>query len=310
MKLLVTDQTKVQPAIVQRPVLASAEPIEGTGRLVSLNDGREYPIAVVPFVLGRDEAAQVVLGSPDASRRHAEVVNRPDGDVLIDWSANGTFINGTRIDGRQPLKPLDVIRIGSEEFRYYPGADLAPSPAHHLNNTLVGVRALGLTVVPVPVARSLATVRVKRGAAKGTRFTIRSTVATFGRAASNDIQIDDPSISAAHARLVLSEGVWTLEDLGSTNGTTVDGVRVVEEVPLSPGATVELGAVALSFEPHDEPVPAAPPVGVRMPSESPRSVAPPIILDTGRETAPRFRFLLPLAILVLLAGLAALIFLV
>ena len=65
----------------------------------------------------------------------------------------------------------------------------------------------------------------------------------------------------------------------------------------------------MSFEPHDEPVPATPPV-VRMPSESPRSVARPIILDTGRATAPRFRLLLPLAILVLLAGLAALIFLV
>ena len=39
-------------------------------------------------------------------------------------------------------------------------------------------------------------------------------------------------------------------------------------------------------------------------------VARPIILDTGRATAPRFRLLLPLAILVLLAGLAALIFLV
>lgn len=294
---------------VQPSTLVSAEPIEGAGRLVSLNDGRSYPIVVVPFVLGREVEAQVVLGSPDASRRHAEVVTRPDGDVLIDWSANGTFVNGARIDGRQQLKPLDVIRICSEEFRYYPGAGLAPSPAHRLNNTLVGVPSLGLVIAPVPVARSLATVRIKRGVAKGARFAIRSPIATFGRAESNEVRIDDPSVSATHARLVLTEGVWTLEDLGSTNGTTVDGIRVTEEVPLSPGATIELGVVAVSFEPHDEPAPVAP-LGVREPAEPPKSAAPAVILDTGSAMRPRATFLLPLAILMLLASLAALIFLV
>lgn len=307
--MLVNDQTKIQPATAQRTSLVPADPIEGAGRLVSLTDGREHRIVVVPFVLGRDVSAQVVLGSPDASRRHAEVVTRPDGDVLIDWSANGTFVNGVRIEGRQPLKPLDVIRIGSEEFRYYPGTDLAPSPAHRLNNTLAGFPSLGLAVSPVPVVRSLATIRVKRGPAKGARFAIRAPVATFGRGEANDVRIDDPSISASHARLVLMEGVWTLQDLGSTNGTVVDGIRVTEDVPLSPGATIELGVVALSFEPHDEPAPSAirP---LRMPAESPQAPSAPIILETGRETAPRFRLFLPLAILVLLAGLAALIFLV
>lgn len=307
--MLVNDQTRTDPASVQRHALASAEPIEGTGRLVSLTDGREHPIVVVPFVLGRDPSAQVVLGSPDASRRHAEIVTRPDGDVLIDWSSNGTYVNGTRIDGRRALKPLDVIRIGSDEFRYYPGASLAPSPAHRLNDTLAGVPSLGLAVTPIPVARSLATIRIKRGPAKGARFSIRAPMATFGRGEANDVRIDDPSVSGSHARLSLVEGIWTLQDLGSTNGTVVDGVKVTEDVPLSPGATIELGAVALSFEPHDEPTPA--PAGpIRTPAEPARPQAAPIILETGRESAPRFRLLVPVVVLALLAGLAALIFLV
>ena len=82
-------------------------------RLVSLTDGREYNLEAAPFVLGRDAQAEVVIGSPDASRRHAEIASVPDGDVLVDLSTNGTYVNGSRVSGRHRLKALDVIRIGA-----------------------------------------------------------------------------------------------------------------------------------------------------------------------------------------------------
>ena len=52
--------------------------------------------------------------------------------------------------------------------------------------------------------------------------------------------------------LQLREGVWTLTDLGSTHGSAVDDEPVTEETPLSPGATIRLGEVGISFEPNDE----------------------------------------------------------
>src|SRR6185295_13640310 len=119
-----------------------AVPHDWVGRLVSLNDGREYPLDTEPFVLGRDATAQVVIASPDSSRRHAEIVSRPDGDVVVDLSTNGTHVNGKPIPGRHRLEALDVIRIGAEEFRYYPAPK--PEPAvpsgaqFRLGDTLIG----------------------------------------------------------------------------------------------------------------------------------------------------------------------------
>ena len=227
------------------------------GRLVSLNDGREYPIAVVPFVLGRDASAEVVVASPDASRRHAEIVVRPDGAAFVDLSVNGSYINNIRVPGRQELKALDVIRIGAEEFRFYPAPRVEEAPgrppegaAFRLNDTLIG---LPKTASPIPaVARPLATLLVKSGSLKGERIPVRTAVVNIGRAEYNDLRFPDPSISSSHVKLQLREGVWTLSDLGSTNGTVVDGERVDDEVPLSPGALVKLGDVSMSFEPQDE----------------------------------------------------------
>jgi pSer/pThr/pTyr-binding forkhead associated (FHA) protein len=84
----------------------------------------------------------------------------------------------------------------------------------------------------------------------------------IGRVPGNDLVIADPSVSARHARLRLSGGVWTLADLGSVNGTTVDGTPVIRAQALAPGSEVVLGATRLVFEPsdrwEDSPGPAAP----------------------------------------------------
>ncbi len=232
--------------------------VEGAGRLVSQTDGREYRIAVVPFTFGWDAAAQVVVDAPNVARRHAEIVSRPDGDILVDLSSSGTFVNGERISGRYRLRPLDVLRIGTFEFRYHPG-ELRPSaPASgaelRLRDTMVG---LTLRAQPVPVsnpaARPLASLRIKSGLSKGGRIPVWSPSVTMGRADACEVRFNDPTVSLAHAKLLLRDGVWSISDLGSANGTWVDGVVVDDDAPLSPGSTLLLGGVVVSFEPQDEP---------------------------------------------------------
>jgi hypothetical protein len=82
--------------------------------------------------------------------------------------------------------------------------------------------------------------------APGTAFPLEP-VTAVGRDFDCDIVLADPTISGRHAVLDFREGAWWVEDLGSTNGTFVNGNRVHADSPalLRSGDVLELGAVRL-----------------------------------------------------------------
>jgi hypothetical protein len=96
------------------------------GRLVSLVDGKEYQVPAAGIVFGREAGSDVVVAQPEVSRRHASIVPTEQGYVLQDLSTNGVWVNGTRVQGSQLLARADVVRVGTEEFRFY--ADVAQPP--------------------------------------------------------------------------------------------------------------------------------------------------------------------------------------
>jgi hypothetical protein len=65
---------------------------------------------------------------------------------------------------------------------------------------------------------------------------------TIGREPTCDMMLADITVSRWHASLVNAEGGWLLDDLGSTNGTRVNGWRVSEPTPVRPGDFVSFGA--------------------------------------------------------------------
>ncbi len=69
----------------------------------------------------------------------------------------------------------------------------------------------------------------------------------LGRHPSNNIVIPDPFVSRRHARIRYVDGKWVIEDLGSTNGTFVDGedIRGKGEVELKNGAEIVIGLTVL-----------------------------------------------------------------
>jgi pSer/pThr/pTyr-binding forkhead associated (FHA) protein len=76
-----------------------------------------------------------------------------------------------------------------------------------------------------------------------------STPVTVGRAPENDLQLDaDEFASVRHARISpRRDGVW-LEDLGSTNGTYVNGVKLTRAQKLSPGDVIRVGETDLRYD--------------------------------------------------------------
>jgi pSer/pThr/pTyr-binding forkhead associated (FHA) protein len=248
------------------------------GRLVCLTDGREYSVGSRPLTLGRDAGSDVVVAGSEVSRHHAEIRNEPDGYILVDISVNGTFVNGERMGKTHLLARADVIRIGNDEFRFYadaanPGmpplapenpAPPAPSArppegaAQRLSDTMHGMpedEPARRNTPPSPEAAPLASLLFRSGDFKGRRLPIKVPVVNIGRGDYNDIVISDPSVSTMHAKLQRREAVWILTDMGSTNGTFVEGERLSGETPLSPGTTLRFGDVITLFEPLDDKVP-------------------------------------------------------
>lgn len=97
------------------------------------------------------------------------------------------------------------------------------------------------------------TLSILRGADRGKTLTVRAPAFRIGALAGNGLQLDDPSVSGLHVELTHDEDGVVVRDLGSRNGTRVNGVLVREAV-LTEGATLRLGASELRFEPGSEQV--------------------------------------------------------
>jgi hypothetical protein len=82
---------------------------------------------------------------------------------------------------------------------------------------------------------------VQQGPRAGQAFDLNKPVITIGREVGNDIILEDPQVSRHHVRLAQQGSGLVIEDLGSTNGTAVNGQRLIGTRPINRGDTIGLG---------------------------------------------------------------------
>jgi len=188
-----------------------------------LHAGRRTWIESAGLTIGREEGNDVMLDTPEASRRHARVFATDRGYAVEDLgSRNGTLVNGERIRSEwRLLANGDTITIGGEPLRFVTGEETRFVDANAL---LQQVEALQT---------------------KSVRFT--GGRLTIGRDASNDVTIPDPNVSRFHAEIVETGQGKELRDLGSRNGTRVDG-QLVTRALLQTGSEIGVGSYRLIFD--------------------------------------------------------------
>lgn len=143
-------------------------------------------------------------------------------------------------------------------------------------------------------SRALASLAVQKGPSAGRELPITQPVVEIGKGSQSDVVIEDDSVSTAHARLEYERGAWRIIDLGSTNGTFVEGVRLAPEVPtpLTYGSTVRFGGV----QTHFRPVRGADPDAARAAYQAPMRAERPAYSGSGVRL-PLWIFVLLLLIL-------------
>lgn len=124
---------------------------------------------------------------------------------------------------------------------------------------------------------------VRQGPRPGQRFSLTRPTITIGREVGNDVVVNDPQVSRRHASLTWDGRQFIIQDLGSVNGTFVNGVHLTAPRALQPGDVVGLGStVLLGFQAtapaYVPPSPAAPPPVYAPP--------PPRRRGMGRVTVP------------------------
>ncbi|MDQ0579090.1 ABC transporter ATP-binding protein/permease [Streptomyces rishiriensis] len=204
--------------MVERPVSSTAPEL-----VLETETGSSVLIPGHDYRIGRDPLSDIVVDDTRVSWHHA--VLRPDGDhwtLADEHSTNGTYTDGLRVRERC-VGPGSVIRIGSPDDGPYLVLSGRPPPVAQRPSAVsmpgvTGTFREPTTVRPLPSR----TVRI-------------------GRAADNDLVVDDLVVSRRHAELrALPGGGHEIVDLGSHNGTYLNGLPVTR-APLDPGDIVGIG---------------------------------------------------------------------
>jgi len=201
------------PAEQQRP-----QPIP---QLVSpaAPEGRRRETVAMPapraITIGRNEDNDQVLAYPMISGNHARLTQDNSGSLFIEdlQSTNGTSIGSP--ENRIP--PRQQVEISRDTDLYFGS-------------------------FKIPVERLLCGPKLALGNVAGPSMAFRGDRMVIGRDPTCELQLDYPMISWRHAELTREGGRIYVRDLGSRNGTYVDGGRITGKTPLRPGSQIALGS--------------------------------------------------------------------
>lgn len=196
-------------------------------------EGKEYPLGNARVSVGR-------AGNCDLSLFRDETLAPQLGALVFQnggwwWQGEAIPINGAMQTSAQ-LLPGARLQIGKTLFRFndrsksaprdpFAGAPLSPAPYATTSPTPAAPNP-----APVPVSWTFSP--AIGNSLTGWRFDSNRAGATIGRAEGNDWQLRDDGTSSRHAKIERTFDGIALTDLGSTNGTFVNGQRIAANVPV------------------------------------------------------------------------------
>lgn len=191
--------------------------------------------------IGRGEDCDVVLDGHTVSRLHCEIVQLGTVFVLQDFSRNGTYSNGQRVQKVQ-LQDGDQLRIGQNILLV------------HLSSSVGTGMLAGRQTVPhrLPPVIALNPHIVVKGLEDGVTQPFSEDRITIGRRTDNQVILDADNISRNHVLIERRDNRYFVSDLGSANGTYLNEERIDAQVELSEGDRLRVGNYTLTVSLHEQ----------------------------------------------------------
>lgn len=190
--------------------------------------GGEHPQVVLqPGVnsVGSAPDAHIVINRPGVQPRHAQLHVTASG-VMLDVPADARVtVNGKEVSGLIALRDGDRLSFDRCEARLAEMENVAMAQA----SAKAAASNDDMFATTVRQALPKFVLRGVSGKLFGRTFAL-ATATTVGRAPDSGLRLDESGISRAHARLLLTEEGVQIEDLGSTNGTFLNGKRVLHGI--------------------------------------------------------------------------------
>ncbi len=192
-------------------------------------------------VIGREADCAICINDRYFSRHHAQITYDGNAFVVTDLgSTNGTYLNKVKLGGPQALQDGDTVSIRDIEFHFSkPEPPPPPIEEPKPEKTLVN---LAPAVTPH--------LELCSGASKNVHFDLikeKMTIGRGGRGQQWDILLADRAVSRPQAEISCQAGEYVLTDLGSANGTLVNGVEITAPQTLKEGDAITLGETVLLF---------------------------------------------------------------
>jgi pSer/pThr/pTyr-binding forkhead associated (FHA) protein len=186
------------------------------------------------ITIGRGNKNTIVIRDNEVSREHCRLVRRGDDYEVVDGgSSNGTFVNGQRVLTTWALRNGTLIELGDSVTLEYERINLPVNAQRILNGT-------DKIAKDAPAKHYLT---ITAGPHIGHVYPLEDIIITVGRETSNDIHILDTEVSRYHLRLRREKRGFSAEDMGSTNGTTLNGIPLTEPTLLENNDLLRLGTM-------------------------------------------------------------------
>lgn len=225
------------------------------------------------LTIGRDKTNNLVINDEGVSVFHAEL-QQEDGKLYLrdTGSVNGTFLNNAPVSKRTEIKVGDIIRLHLVELQIIDPTKAPPEPAPQIVKR------------DMPKPLPLWQVKAMTGVISGRMFPIDGT-SVIGRDPHCEIVVGGAHVSRRHAEFSIRAGQLWVKDLGSSNGSFVNGKKH-DEIALQNGDEVKFDAMVFKvvgpvetvahtdFEEEAERTQFRPVVNVPAPKPAPKNHSP------------------------------------